>query len=92
MEVVLQWLDELDDAIFTFALVWERWRRRNVQIGGVSAAALAACSMSPALEWIPLLGGIAGASAAAVLFGGALAWLADVRSAAPRESQSTRNA
>lgn len=81
MEVVLQWLDELDDAVFTFVLIWSRWRRRWARIGGVSIAALAAGVMSPTLGGVALLGGIAGATAAAVLVGGALAWLSHLRAA-----------
>ena len=40
MEVVLLWLDDLDDALFSVALAWERLRRVVLQVGLASALAL----------------------------------------------------
>ena len=41
MEVVLLWLDDLDDVLFSVALAWERLRRVVLQIGLVASFALA---------------------------------------------------
>lgn len=77
MEIVLQWLDELDDAVFALVLAWEQVRRRCVRIGAAAAAGLAGCSAGAAADWTPLLGGIAAASIGAALAGGAFAALAE---------------
>ena len=46
MEVVLLWLDDLDDALFSAALVWERLRRVVLQIGLAAALALAGSELA----------------------------------------------
>ena len=46
MEVVLLWLDDLDDALFSAALAWERLRRVVLQIGLAAAFALAGSELS----------------------------------------------
>ena len=72
MEVVLLWLDDLDDLVFTAALAWERVRRFLLQIGLAAAFGLATCELSAtATEWVPALTGGAAASVAA-WFGGAV--------------------
>jgi hypothetical protein len=60
MEVLLLWLDELDDLVFGLALLWERLRRVVLQIGFV--AALAVQFSPPPLAYDGLLAGIALAS------------------------------
>lgn len=70
MEVVLLWLDDLDDVVFTAPLVWESLRRLLLQIGLAAAFALAGCELSAtATDWVPVLTGVAGASVAAWLLG-----------------------
>ena len=69
MEVVLQWLDELDDAVFmlAFALLLRRHalRRSALRTGLASALALAGCELTSApVEWAPMLTAVAGASIA----------------------------
>jgi hypothetical protein len=72
VEVVLLWLDDLDDLVFTAALRWEPVRRFLLQIGLAAAFSLAICELSAtATEWAPALSGVAAASVAA-WFGGAL--------------------
>jgi len=78
MEIVLQWLDDLDDVVFAGLLAWERLRRRFLQIGLTSTLGLAACVLAAtALEWIPVLAAVAASSVAAALLGAAFASLAD---------------
>ena len=73
MEVVLLWLDDLDDILFTAALVWERLRRAVLQVGLAAAFALAAAELSAtATQWAPALSFVATASVAAWLAGAAL--------------------
>jgi hypothetical protein len=73
MEVVLLWLDDLDDVLFSMALKWERLRRVVLQIGLGSSFALMACELSAvALHWGPALSGVAAASVGAWLLGGAM--------------------
>lgn len=40
MEVILLWLDELDDLLFAGFLAWERLRRHCLAVGFLAAAAL----------------------------------------------------
>lgn len=40
MEVVLQWLDELDDLVFAGIAIWRRARRVCLAIASIAAAAL----------------------------------------------------
>lgn len=69
MEVVLQWLDELDDAVFTvvFALLLRRdaLRRTALGVAMLSSFGLAGCELAAApLEWMPCLTAIAAVSLA----------------------------
>ncbi len=73
MEVVLLWLDDLDDLLFTAALVWESLRRALLKIGLGAACALGVCELSAmAVHWVPVFNGVAVASVAAWLSGGLL--------------------
>jgi CHASE2 domain-containing sensor protein len=73
MEVVLLWLDDLDDALFSMALVWERLRRAVLAIGLASAFALAASELSAiATHWAPAFSYIAASSVAAWFAGAVL--------------------
>jgi hypothetical protein len=73
MEVVLLWLDDLDDVLFTAALVWERLRRIVLQIGLAAAFALAGSELlAIATRWWPAFSGIAAASVGAWLLGATL--------------------
>ena len=73
MEVVLLWLDELDDVVFTLALKWEQLRRSVLRVGFVAALAVAACELSLiATELTPALSVVAAASVAAWFVGAAL--------------------
>lgn len=85
MEIVLQWLDDLDDFLFAGLLAWERVRRGLLQVGLASALAEAAAASSDPYG-IPLLGGLAAGSVTIALLGTALASLADARrrSGSPR--------
>jgi hypothetical protein len=60
MEVLLLWLDELDDLVFGLALLLEPLRRVVLQIGFV--AALAAHFSPPPIAYDEILAGIAFAS------------------------------
>jgi CHASE2 domain-containing sensor protein len=73
MEVVLLWLDDLDDALFSVALAWERLRRVVLKIGLVAAVALAASELSAiATHWAPAFTYVAAASVAAWIAGAVL--------------------
>ena len=66
MEVVLLWLDDLDDGLFTLALAWERLRRFVLKVGLASAIALAAAELAAiATQWVPALSLVAAGSVAA---------------------------
>jgi len=70
MEVVLLWLDDLDDAVFCVALAWDRLRRGVLKVGLVSAILLAAAELSAiATVWSPAFSGVAAASVMAWLVG-----------------------
>ncbi|HEX5045937.1 MAG TPA: hypothetical protein VFX89_02360 [Gammaproteobacteria bacterium] len=65
MEVVLQWLDELDDCLFAGALLWERLRRGALKVGLSAAFALAGCELFAAsmrAGWVPALAAVSLAS------------------------------
>ena len=65
MEVMLQWLDDLEDLIFAVPLVWERLRRRLLNVGLVAAVGLHADSIwHMAAWWVPLCAVIAALVAA----------------------------
>jgi hypothetical protein len=73
MEVVLLWLDDLDDALFSVALVWERLRRAILQVGLASALSLAAVELSAiATQWAPTFAYVAAASVGTWFAGAAL--------------------
>ena len=73
MEVVLLWLDDLDDALFSVALAWERLRRVVLKIGLASAVALAASELSAiATHWAPAFTYVAASSVAAWIAGAVL--------------------
>jgi len=70
MEVVLLWLDDIDDAVFCVALAWERVRRAVLQVGLASAIFLAAAELSAiATAWTPAFTSVAAASVVAWLVG-----------------------
>jgi hypothetical protein len=73
MEVVLLWLDDLDDVLFSAALVWERLRRIVLQIGLTASFALAGSELSSiATQWAPAFSAVAAASVGAWCLGAAL--------------------
>jgi hypothetical protein len=73
MEVVLLWLDDLDDVLFSVALVWERLRRGVLSVGLASALALAGSELSAiATQWAPAFAYLAAASVGAWFVGVAL--------------------
>jgi len=70
MEVVLLWLDDLDDALFCVALAWERLRRLVLQVGLASALVIAVTeSAAMATAWTPAFSYVAAASVVAWLVG-----------------------
>lgn len=70
MEVVLLWLDDLDDALFSVALAWERLRRAVLQVGLASAVLCAAIQLlAIASQWTLALSSVAAASVAAWVVG-----------------------
>jgi hypothetical protein len=72
MEVVLLWLDDLDDVLFSVALVWERLRRIVLQIGLAASFALAGSELlAVATQWASAFSAIAAASVGAWLLGAA---------------------
>jgi hypothetical protein len=72
MEIVLLWLDDLDDLLFSAALVWERLRRALLRVGLAAACGLAVSDATTiAEEWAPILCAIAGASVSGWLLGAA---------------------
>lgn len=73
MEVVLLWIDDLDDVLFSMALLWERLRRIVLQIGLAASIALAASELSAiATEWAPAFSRVAAGSVGAWILGAAL--------------------
>ena len=52
MEIVLQWLDEFDDFVFSVTMTSERLRHQSLQIGLISALALPLMTQSSL--WTPL--------------------------------------
>jgi hypothetical protein len=70
VEVVLLWLDDLDDLVFTLASRWEQLRQAVLRIGFVAALAVAACELSLfATALTPALSVVAGASVGAWFLG-----------------------
>jgi hypothetical protein len=79
MEVLLLWLDELDDLVFGIALLWEPLRRIVLQIG-LGAALLV--QFSPQLiDYAAALAGIA--------FASVLVWLVAALALARRGSNGS---
>jgi hypothetical protein len=75
MEVVLLWLDDLDDLVFVLVSLWARLRRFCLQVGLSAAFLLAASELSVTADvWSPALAGVAGSSVA-VWAAGALLFL-----------------
>ena len=73
MEIVLLWLDDLDDLVFSLALKWEQLRRSVLRVGLVAALAVATCESSLiATELTPALSVVAAASVTAWFLGAAL--------------------
>lgn len=73
MEIVLLWLDDLDDLVFSAAHVWEALRRFVLGLGLAAAMLLAVCEISlTAVHWVPALNAVAAGSVGAWLCGGAL--------------------
>lgn len=63
MEIVLLWLDDLDDLVFSGASAWETLRRLCLQIGLAAALTLAVCELlASAAAWAPGLAGVAASS------------------------------
>ena len=80
MEVVLLWLDDLDDVVFVLISYWERLRRLCLQIGLFAAITLAGCELSfTAAQWSLALASVAGSSVV-IWFLGALLVVAARRS------------
>jgi hypothetical protein len=71
MEIVLLWLDDLDDLVFWGARLWEPVRRVCLQIGLAAAIALAAAELAASAQWASTLAAIAAASVAIWLAGAA---------------------
>lgn len=72
MEIVLLWLDDLDDLLFSAALVWERLRRVLLQVGLAAALGLAATEVAAvATQWAPFLCAVAALTVSAWLAGAA---------------------
>jgi hypothetical protein len=70
MEIVLLWLDDLDDLVFSSALLWERLRRRCLQVGLVAVVSLSLCELSAsAAAWTPKLTAVAVSSVGIWFFG-----------------------
>jgi uncharacterized membrane protein len=73
MEVVLLWLDDLDDVLFSAALISERLRRIVLQVGLAASFALAGSELSAiATEWWSAFSTVAAASVCAWLLGAVL--------------------
>lgn len=73
MEVVLLWLDDLDDVLFSLALEWERLRRFVLKVGLVASFGVAASDLTAlAAPWAPALCYVAAASVSAWFLGAIL--------------------
>lgn len=54
MEIMLQWLDDLEDMVFVLPLVWERLRLPLLNVGLAAAGGLHAANFwSVASWWVP---------------------------------------
>jgi hypothetical protein len=73
LEIILLWLDDLDDLVFALALRWESLRRIVLQVGLAASLAVATCELSfTGTEWTPTLAGVAAASVAMWALGAVL--------------------
>lgn len=80
MEVIVQWLDDLEDLIFALPLAWERLRVWCLQIGLVAALILGAIQLSRVLiAWAPTFAGTALLSVGIWATGLAITEIADLR-------------
>ena len=60
MEIILLWLDELDDLVFVITAFWERTRALCLQVGLLASVALAGCELTiEAARWSPALASVA---------------------------------
>ena len=89
MEIVLQWLDDLEDLIFALPLVWERIRLPFLMLGLLAAIALhAEDRWEMAGWWVPLCS----TTASAIIVG----WLTGLAfmgpSDTPRQAQDPSSA
>jgi len=66
VEVVLQWLDEFEDLVFSVILTWERLRVRCLEIGFAAALILLAVEMAEVRT--PWAAALAGAALGSVAF------------------------
>ena len=73
MEIILLWLDELDDFVFVITAFWERSRALWLQVGLLASVGLAACEVTvEAARWSPALAGVACTSVVAWTTGATL--------------------
>ena len=60
MEIMVLWLDELDDVVFVITTFWERTRALCLQVGLLASVALAGCELTvEAARWSPALASVA---------------------------------
>jgi hypothetical protein len=60
MEIMLQWLDDLEDLVFALPLIWERLRLPLLNVGLLAAGGLhAEAFWSVASWWVPTCVGVA---------------------------------
>lgn len=83
MEIVLLWLDELDDVVFSAVLAWERVRRRLLALGVAAAGGLIGAALFARPEMVLPLAGLAGLAVATALAGAAFSALAENVSVSP---------
>jgi len=90
VEVVLQWLDEFEDLVFSVILTWERLRVRCLEIGFAAALILLAVEMAEVrTPWAATLAGAALGSVVFWLAALIAAWLPSLwRDSNPVSSQS----
>ncbi|HEY9181697.1 MAG TPA: hypothetical protein VIQ99_00770 [Gammaproteobacteria bacterium] len=70
MEVVLLWLDDLDDLVFSAALVFERLRGVLLKVGLAASYGIVGAELSiVTTHWAPTLAVVAAASVSAWLIG-----------------------
>ena len=70
MEVVLLWLDDLDDLVFSAVLVFERLRSALLKLGLAASYGIVAAELSiVATQWAPTLAVIAATCVAAWFVG-----------------------